>query len=783
MSEAPLRARARGLERARPRRDPAAHAPRSRDEQLDAARAGAGESGGRLTRPAGRARHRQRGRGARRRSASQLGLPVRPQIARRATSTQSWSSACRSASPRRTRMLPLGATERGTLRVAVSDPLDTDAARRPAPALRRRRGRDSSWRASATILGAINEVYDRGPDSTDALAEDAAEDLAALASEISQEPQDLLEASDDAPDHPAGRTRCSSTRSRSAPATSTSSPSSARSACASGSTTCSTSRSRRCRKALQASIVSRIKIMGGLNIAEKRLPQDGRIRLKIAGRDYDVRLSTVPVSYGERVVMRLLPRTQEMLEPRARSASTRSSSRLMEKLIARPNGIMLVTGPTGSGKTTTLYARSRASTRTDKNIITIEDPVEIQLPGHRPDRGEPEDRAHLRQRAALGPAPGPERDPGRRDPRPRDGGDRDPGLAHRPPGVLDAAHQRRAERDHAARRHGRRAVPGRLLAGRRARPAAGARALHGLPRAPTRPRPRSSPRSACGRPTARCGSTGPRAARAATTPATAAASAIFELMLVDDEIRALVTQNVDSKTIKTTGVRRTACTRCAPTARARCSQGVTSVAEVLRATEEEGVVAQIYLRPSASAGLRVQGRHGRREERRAATSTPRARARRAREAAPRRHLPHRARREAAQAALAASATRSAASRSRCRPSSASRRSTSRSPRASSRRWSAPASRWSRPCGALTEQVENARLKGVLGEVRDRVNEGTSLADAMAQSQASSAISTSAWCAPARRAARSSGARAPRRLPREPGAAAEQGQLDPDLSRS
>ena len=97
-------------------------------------------------------------------------------------------------------------------------------------------------------------------------------------------------------------------------------------------------------KALQASIVSRIKIMGRLNIAEKRLPQDGRIRLKIAGRDYDVRLSTLPVAYGERVVMRLLPRTQELLDLTTLGFDEQQLA-TMSKLITRPNGIVLVTGP------------------------------------------------------------------------------------------------------------------------------------------------------------------------------------------------------------------------------------------------------------------------------------------------------------------------------------------------------------------------------------------------------------------------------------------------------
>ena len=120
--------------------------------------------------------------------------------------------------------------------------------------------------------------------------------------------------------------------------------------------------------------------MGGLNIAEKRLPQDGRIRLKIAGRDYDVRLSTLPIAHGERVVLRLLPRTQDLLNLE-RIGFNEQQLGSWERLIARPNGIILVTGPTGSGKTTTLYGALSRINATDKNIITIEDPVEIQLQG------------------------------------------------------------------------------------------------------------------------------------------------------------------------------------------------------------------------------------------------------------------------------------------------------------------------------------------------------------------------------------------------------------------
>ena len=133
-------------------------------------------------------------------------------------------------------------------------------------------------------------------------------------------------------------------------------------------------------KRFQASIISRVKVMAGLNIAEKRLPQDGRIRIKIAGRDVDIRVSTTPVRHGERVVMRLLDRSSVLLDLSDLGFGEREL-RVMSTLIQRPHGIILVTGPTGSGKTTTLYACLSQINSPDKNILTVEDPVEYELPG------------------------------------------------------------------------------------------------------------------------------------------------------------------------------------------------------------------------------------------------------------------------------------------------------------------------------------------------------------------------------------------------------------------
>jgi general secretion pathway protein E len=133
-------------------------------------------------------------------------------------------------------------------------------------------------------------------------------------------------------------------------------------------------------KKFQASITSRVKIMGGLNIAEKRLPQDGRIRIKVAGRDIDLRLSTIPTAHGERIVMRLLDKGSTTLDLKTLGMRDDVVEAIRE-LVHKPNGILLCTGPTGSGKTTTLYSALMSINKPDINILTIEDPVEYQLEG------------------------------------------------------------------------------------------------------------------------------------------------------------------------------------------------------------------------------------------------------------------------------------------------------------------------------------------------------------------------------------------------------------------
>ncbi len=274
------------------------------------------------------------------------------------------------------KLIPLR-EEDGILIVAISDPLDTatlDEARmlleRPVV---------SHLAPAQAILDAINQVYDRAANESERLMDDLkTEDLDSLAHEL-EEPQDLLDAADDeAPIiklvnslmFQAVKERASDIhiepferelavrfrvdgvlREKIKPP-----------------------------KRFQKAIASRVKIMGSLNIAETRLPQDGRIRIKIAGRDIDIRLSTVPTAHGERIVMRLLDKSAVLLDM-AEIGFSREQLDVMDSLIHRSHGIVLVTGPTGSGKTTTLYAALSKINTPDLNILTVEDPVEYQITG------------------------------------------------------------------------------------------------------------------------------------------------------------------------------------------------------------------------------------------------------------------------------------------------------------------------------------------------------------------------------------------------------------------
>ena len=133
-------------------------------------------------------------------------------------------------------------------------------------------------------------------------------------------------------------------------------------------------------KALHAALISRLTIMAELDIAEKRLPQDGRISLRIGGRAIDVRVSTLPSAHGERAVLRLLDKSENKfsLEGLCMDGEVLSA---FKKLVAQPHGIVLVTGPTGSGKTTTLYAALQTIDTATTNVLTVEDPIEYELAG------------------------------------------------------------------------------------------------------------------------------------------------------------------------------------------------------------------------------------------------------------------------------------------------------------------------------------------------------------------------------------------------------------------
>jgi general secretion pathway protein E len=134
------------------------------------------------------------------------------------------------------------------------------------------------------------------------------------------------------------------------------------------------------KRAVASLVVSRIKVMSKLDIAEKRLPQDGRISLRVAGRAVDVRVSTIPSGHGERVVLRLLDKQAGRLELNALGMDPRTQA-LMDELIHKPHGIILVTGPTGSGKTTTLYSALERINDNTRNIMTVEDPIEYYIDG------------------------------------------------------------------------------------------------------------------------------------------------------------------------------------------------------------------------------------------------------------------------------------------------------------------------------------------------------------------------------------------------------------------
>jgi general secretion pathway protein E len=484
-------------------------------------------------------------------------------------------------------LLPLRRIEPHGVLVAISDPFDTSCLD-DLRLLFDGAEIDTELASKRHILATINQVYDRGTNSITDIVEDAADDFAALASEISAEPQDLLDSKDDAPIirlvdsllQQAVKQRASDIHIE------------------------PFEKEIRVRfrvddvlyepvsplpKALLPSVVSRIKILGGVNIAEKRIPQDGRIRLKIAGRDYDVRLSTVPVAFGERLVLRLLPRTSDMLDLE-RLGFNEAQLATWERLISRPNGIILVTGPTGSGKTTTLYGSLSRINRSDRNIITIDDPVEIQLPGVGQIEVNP--KIGLTFASSL-------RSVLRQDPNVilvgeiRDLETAEIAIQASLTGHLVFSTLHTNDAPSAITRLVDMGVEAFLVASSLAAVLAQrlVRVLCKECREAYTPTPealaeigiRSKSEVQVYRAVgcSRCHDTG-----------YLGRVGIFELMVVDDAVRNMVTQSIDSKTIKRTAMERGMNPLRADGAR-KVLKGITSIEEILRATEEEGVVAQI----------------------------------------------------------------------------------------------------------------------------------------------------------------------------------------------
>ncbi|MCA1827988.1 MAG: type II secretion system ATPase GspE, partial [Myxococcales bacterium] len=274
------------------------------------------------------------------------------------------------------RLMPLRMDGDSGVIVAMADPMDTGAM--DSVRLLLSASVSPLLVPTQSILDCINSVYDRARNEAEQLVDDLeAGDLDTVAHEL-EEPQDLLDSNDEAPIirlvnsllFRAAKERASDIHVEPQE----------KDICVRFRVDGVLQEVIRPPKRFQNSITSRVKIMGGLNIAEKRLPQDGRIRVKLAGRDIDIRLSTTPTVYGERVVMRLLDKSAVLLDL-AEIGMDKEQLRIMESIIHRSHGIILVTGPTGSGKTTTLYAALSKINRPDLNIMTIEDPVEYQLKG------------------------------------------------------------------------------------------------------------------------------------------------------------------------------------------------------------------------------------------------------------------------------------------------------------------------------------------------------------------------------------------------------------------
>ncbi len=273
-----------------------------------------------------------------------------------------------------------------------------------------------------------------------------------------------------------------------------------------------------------AAVVSRIKVMSNLNIAERRLPQDGRIKMRVEGREVDMRISTVPTLHGESVVIRLLDQGGASLDL-AQIGFDEHTQRLFERLLAQAAGHHPGHRPDRQRQDHDPLRGARSAQHAGAEDPHRRGSGRVPDPRRQPDPDQAQHRPDLRERPALDTAPGPGRDHDRRDARHRDGAHRRAGRADRAQGAVDAAHQRRAEQRDPPARHARGGLPADLDARRHPRAAAGAATLHALPpavpaRAAVAPRDRAGQ---AGRRQRRSISTGRSAARAASTRATGAA--------------------------------------------------------------------------------------------------------------------------------------------------------------------------------------------------------------------------------------------------------------------
>ncbi len=224
--------------------------------------------------------------------------------------------------------------------------------------------------------------------------------------------------------------------------------------------------------AMGVGLVSRIKIMAGMNIVERRRPQDGQLTAQIDGKDTDVRVATAATIWGEKCVMRILDKNRSVLRLHDLGMPD-DTHETFSRLVKAPFGMVLCAGPTGSGKTTTLYATLGEVSRSDQERHDDRGPGRVRLPVDQPDPDQRAGGPDLRHGAEVDPAPGPRRHPGRRDPRRRNGADRRAVRPDRPPGPVVPARHRLGLGAPPLLGHGDRVVPDRLIGARHRRPAPG----------------------------------------------------------------------------------------------------------------------------------------------------------------------------------------------------------------------------------------------------------------------------------------------------------------------